>query len=52
MFENEVLLDGSIQSLVWFGLPHNLLQTDLPRAQPQLVGHRVLGGGAIPAPWR
>ena len=53
MFENEVLLDGSIQSLVRFGLPHNLLETDLPRAQPQLAGHRVLGGGgAGPAPGR
>ena len=52
MFENEVLLDGSIQSLVWFGLPHNLLETDLARPQPQPVGDRVLGGGAGPAPGR
>ena len=51
-FQNEVLLDCCIQSLVRFGLPHNLLQTDLPRTQPQLVGHRVLSGGAGPAPWR
>ena len=52
VFENEVLLDGSIQSLVRFGLPHNLLETDLPRPQPQLAGHCVLRGGAGPAPGR